>query len=192
MIGYYYYLTKIRPYFTQTERADYTLILFSLLTVLVFGVLGLRPLAAATLRGYTQLQEGERYETELTEKIISLNQAGTSFFSSLEISQLGAIVPEGHTQPQILQALDNDAATAGMTMKGVVFRPQEQVPPIGEIGFYIFDFFASGPDDSLPTFLTELERGQLVQLELLQTSLRLEEGGAELEVSGRGKAFYLR
>ncbi|MEX0888131.1 MAG: hypothetical protein WD940_00630 [Patescibacteria group bacterium] len=192
MVGYYYYLTKIRPYFTQTEKADYTLILFSILTVLVFGLLGIRPLAAATIRAHGQLQEGERYENELTEKILSLNQAGTVFFSSLEISQLGAIVPEGHTQSQIIQALDNDVAAAGMTLRGVVFRPQEQTPASGEIGFYVFDFFAEGPDDSLPAFLTELGRGQLIQLELLQTSLRLEEGGTELEVSGRGKAFYLQ
>lgn len=192
MVGYYYYLTKIRPYFTQPEKSDHTLILFSLVTVLVFGILGLRPLAAATLKAYTQLREGERYETELTGKILALNQAEATFFSSLEISQLGAITPEGHTQPQILQALDNDAAAAGMTLKGVIFRPQEQVPAAGEIDFYIFDFFASGSESSLTAFLKELGEGQLIQLELLQTSLHLEEGGAALEISGRGKAFYLR
>ena len=82
MIGYYYYLTKIRPYFTQTEKTDYTLIIFSLLTVLVFGFFGIRPLATKTLKAYAQLREGERYENELTEKIIALNQAGNSFFSS--------------------------------------------------------------------------------------------------------------
>jgi hypothetical protein len=191
MIGYYYYLTKIRPYFTQTEKADYTLILFTLLTILVFGVLSLRPLAAATLRAYTQLREGERYETELTEKILSLDRAGTVFFSSPEIAQLGAIIPEGHTQPQIIQALDNDARKAGFQLKSVIFRPQKQDPTSGEVGSYVFDFFASGPRGSLITLLRELENGQLIQLDLLQTSLRLGEGGATLEVVGRGKAFYI-
>ena len=62
MIGYYYYLTKIRPYFTQTEKTDYTLIIFSLLTVLVFGFFGIRPLATATLKAYRPLPEGERYQ----------------------------------------------------------------------------------------------------------------------------------
>lgn len=192
MIGYYHYLTKIRPYFTQPERSDSTLIFFTLLTVLIFGIFGLRPLGAATAKAYSQLQEGERYENELTEKILALNQAGASFFSSAEISQLGTIVPEGQTQPQILQALGNDAAAAGITLKSVVFRPLEQDPAPGEVGFYIFNFFASGPRKSLLTFLKGLETGQLIQLELLQTSLRFEEGGTALEIAGRGRAFYLQ
>jgi hypothetical protein len=192
MIGYYYYLTKIRPYFTQTERADYTLLIFSLLTVLIFGFFGFRPLAAAALKAYNQIREGERYETELTEKIISLNQAGSSFFSSTEISQLGAIIPEGHTQPQIIQALDNDAGSAGFLLKSVVFHPQEKTVAAGEINSYVFDFFASGPEKSLIAFLKELEEGQLIQLELFQTSLRRQEGSTSLEIIGRGKAFYLQ
>ncbi|KRT67779.1 MAG: hypothetical protein XU08_C0001G0189 [candidate division WWE3 bacterium CSP1-7] len=192
MIGYYYYLTKIRPYFTQTEKTDYTLIAFSLLTVLVFGFLGIRPLAAAALKAYAQLREGERYENELTEKIIALNQAGNSFFSSAEVSQLGTIIPEGHTQPQIIQALDNDAVSAGFQLKSVVFRPQEKTVSQREINFYVFDFFASGPQKSLVAFIKELEKGQLIQIEFFQTSLRREEGGTSLEVVGRGKAFYLQ
>ena len=191
MVGYYYYLTKIRPYFTQTEKTDYTLMLLSLLTILVFGILGLRPLAAATLNAYRQLQEGERYETQLTEKILSLNQAAATFFSSPEVEQLGGIIPEGHPQPQILQALDRDAGAAEVTIRSIVFRPQEQEPIVGEIGSYTLDFFAAGPQESLVNFLQELEKGQLFQLESLQTALKFEEGGASLEIVGRGKAFYL-
>ena len=192
MIGYYYYLTKIRPYFTQTEKADYTLILFTLLTILVFGVLGLRPLAAATLRAYTQLREGERYETELTEKIVALNQAGTVFFSAPEIAQLGEIIPEGHTQPQIIQALDNDARTAGFQLRSVTFSTPKQSAVSGEVDSYVFNFLALGPQRSLVTLLKELEDGQLIQLDLLQTSLRLGERSTSLEVLGHGKAFYIK
>ncbi|MDP1710570.1 MAG: hypothetical protein Q8L46_01365 [candidate division WWE3 bacterium] len=198
MIGYYYYLTKIRPYFTQTEKADYTLLLFSLFTVLIFGVFGLRPLTIATANAYRQLSEGERYETQLTEKILSLNQAAATFFSSPEIEQLGGIVPDGHTQPQIIQALDRDAAAAGVILRSLVFHPQESgtqdLPDgsqEGKISFYTFDFFATGPEKSLSAFLQELEKDQLLQLESLQTTRQLEEGGASLEMVGRGKAFFL-
>src|SRR3990167_298670 len=190
MIGYYYYLTKIRPYFTQTEKTDYTLIAFSLLTVLVFGFLGIRPLAAAALKAYAQLREGERYENELTEKIIALNQAGNSFFSSAEVSQLGTIIPEGHTQPQIIQALDNDAVSAGFQLKSVVFRPQEKTVSPGETNFYVFDFFASGPQKSLVAFIKELEKGQLIQIEFFQASLRSEERRVGKECRSRWSPYH--
>jgi len=192
MIGYYYYLSKIRPYFVQPEKSDYTLLLFSLLTVLVFGFLGILPLSAKTLEAFTQLREGERYETELAQKIVALNQAGAAFFSAPEISQLGAIIPEGNAQPQILQALDNDAAASGMVLKGVVFRTSEQTPSPGEIGSYVFDFFAEGPERTANAFFKALEQGQLIQLELVQTARRTESGGVRLEISGRGRAFYLQ
>lgn len=192
MVGYYYYLTKIRPYFNQSEKADYTLLIFSLFTVLVFGILGLRPLLAATANAYRQLHEGERYENEITEKILALNQAATVFSEAPEIEQLGEIVPNGHTQPQIIQALDRDAAVSGVTLKSVVFRIPEGEAVSEGVSFYIFDFFAVGPEKSLVSFLQELDKGQLIQLELLQTNRLVEEGGASVEMTGRGKAFYIR
>lgn len=198
MIGYYYYLTKIRPYFNQSQKADYTLLLFSLFTVLIFGIFGLRPLIAATVNAYRQLSEGERYETQLTEKILALNQAAANFFSSPEIERLGAIVPEGRAQPQIIQALDRDAAAGGVTLRSVVFRPQENGEPNlpddsleSEINFYTFEFFGTGPEKSLTSFLAELQEGQLIQLEFLQATRQLEEGDHSLEMAGRGKAFYI-
>lgn len=198
MIGYYYYLTKIRPYFNQTQKADYTLLLFSLFTFLVFGIFGLRPLIAATVNAYRQLSEGERYETQLTEKILSLNQAAANLFSSPEIEQLGGIVPEGRAQPQIIKALDRDAAAGGVTLRSVVFHPQENGTPVlpngspeSKISFYTFDFFGTGPEKSLTSFLVELQEGQLIQLEFLQTTRQIEEGSASLEMAGRGKAFYI-
>lgn len=190
MIGYYYYLTKIRPYFTQSEKTDYTLIIFTVLTVLIFGAFGLRPLISSTTRAYTQLRNGERYETDLVEKIGAINQASANFFSAADsLGNLGAIVPEGPSQPQVIQELDRDAGTAGITLKSVAFRPPEGKGS-GVIGTHVFDFFATGPDTQLLPFLDELESGQLLELQSINTNLRLEEGGTTMEINGRAVSFF--
>ncbi len=192
MVGYYYYLTKIRPYFTQSERADYSLLTLTLITILIFGVLGLRPLISSTASAYAQLQQGKEYEAVLTEKILAVNQAATNFFSaSNEIEQLSGIVPEGPSQPQVIQELDRDAGTAATILKSISFHPQEE-KQTGAVGSYIFDLFATGTEGQLLPFLKELEKGQLLELQSLQTSLRFEQGGATLEVVARAKAFFIR
>ena len=192
MIGYYYYLTKIRPYFTQSEKTDYTLLLFTLLTVLLFGAFGLRPLISSSVRAYSQLKDGERYETQLAEKIVAINQASTNLFSAADaLGDLGGIVPEGSSQPQVIQELDRDAGTALVTLKSVTFRPQEE-EQAGKVGSHTFDFFATGTDSQLLPFLEELESGQLLEIQALQTNLRFEEGGRTMEMIGRAKSFFIR
>ncbi len=192
MIGYYYYLTKIRPYFTQSEKTDYTLLIFTILTVFFFGAFGIRPLISSTVRAYTQLKDGERYETQLADKIGAINQASANFFSSAEsLGNLGGIVPEGPSQPQVIQELDRDAGTAGITLKSVSFRPPEGGES-GRVGTHTFDFFATGSDTQLLPFLNELEKGQLLEIQALQTNLRFEEGGRTMEVIGRAASFFIR
>jgi len=191
MVGYYYYLTKIRPYFTQSERADYSLLILSVLTILIFGVFGLLPLISSTVKAYSQLRDGKRYESALAENINAINQASANFLSaSSEIEKLSAIVPEGPSQPQVIRALGQDAGAAAMTLQSVSFHPQED--QAGAVGFYTLDLFATGGQNRLLSFLKNLEKGQLLELQSLQTNLRSEEGKTTLEVSAQVKAFFIK
>lgn len=192
MIGYYYYLTKIRPYLTQSEKTDYTLLFLTLLTVLLFGAFGLRPLISSSVRAYSQLKDGERYETQLVEKIVAINQASANLSSAQDaLGNLGGIMPEGPSQPQVIQELDQDAGAALVTLKSVVFHPQGEEGP-ERVGTHTFDFFATGADTQLLSFLNELEKGQLLEIQALQTNLRSEEGGRTMEIIGRARSFFIR
>lgn len=186
MIGYYSYLAKIRPYFNQAEKTDYTLIFLTILTLALFGVLGLRPLLSSTFGAYSQLKEGKIYEATLVEKSIALEQAQHNLLSlSPQLDDLNEIVPKGTSQPDLLQELFQDAGEAGITLEAVNFHEGDGS------GEESFDLSASGPTEGLTVFLEALEKGRLVAIDSLQTILQSEEGGDFWTVIIEGRSFFI-
>lgn len=187
MLGYYYYTSKIRPYLTEPEKSAYTTGSFTFMIIIFFGFLIFKPLLASTMEIYSELRAGSTYETVLTEKLIALDQAERSLSSiTSQMDSLEEVVPQGSSQPNLIQELSEDAGQAGVTLDTISFeKPEEATNLIS------FNFFATGPTESLTLLLEELEKGRLVSLKELKVTLRQDEKQRTWNIAIKGGALFI-
>lgn len=68
----------VRPYLGDTPRKKYTLAGLSIATIIIFGLLGIRPALLSALTARNTLMRGEHYSQELASKISALKQVEES------------------------------------------------------------------------------------------------------------------
>lgn len=189
MLGYYSYLRRIRPYFFLTARPDYTILLLSLLTIIVFGVFGFRPLLSTTFFEYFEVQKGKAYEETLLQKIEALTKAkGNLSAIANRMGEIDATVPNGSSQSALIQELSLDAGRSGVELSALTFRERKTT---GTIGNDVFELAASGEEANLIRFLQELEKGRLIKIDSWQVVLRRESFGRGMVVAVKGGAFFI-
>jgi len=169
-------------------RAGLPLLLLSLLTLTLFGFFGLRPLLISTLSVYSQLRGGAAYEVALAAQIEALASAKKNFAGVEErLEEIEAAIPQGPSQPELIQELSLDAGRGGVDLRSVFFRGREEG---GEIGSDIFDLAAEGEGEGLVPFLKELEEGRLIVIESLQAVLRREKGREFWGITIGGRSLF--
>jgi hypothetical protein len=182
MIGYYYYTTKIRPYLTEPERSSYSFGFLTVLTIILFGFLVLRPIVSSSYNAYLELKSAASYNSALSEKMISLNQAKANFgIISSKLDQIEAAVPKGVSQPELIQELAADAGEAGATLNSTSFKDEDT-----------FTMSLTGPTAGLTSLMEALEEGRVITLEGVQASLRQAETINLWDISVEGKAVYIQ
>ncbi|MCG2685934.1 type 4a pilus biogenesis protein PilO [Candidatus Parcubacteria bacterium] len=107
----YKYLRSIRPYLTQPEKKVYTIVGMTLLSLLIFIPLAIRPTLITLSRLLKEIEDGQTALAQLDTKIAALSQAQTNY-RQLEPDRnlLKSALPDAPTVDELLEDL---ALTAG-------------------------------------------------------------------------------
>lgn len=106
----------LRPYLSDTPKKKYTLAGLSILTVILFGLLGIYPALKSAVTTYGVLRQGQHYSQQLDIKIAALKSA-----EELQVRYAPQIklLPkdQGHDQVtgQIIEEITTLAETSGVS-----------------------------------------------------------------------------
>lgn len=163
------------------------LLVLSLLTPLLFGFVGIGLLAKDTATLNSMIKEGRVYDAALAEKLSALDRAREELEQvrpKLEVIEKA--IPTSAIQADLLEELFTDSVQGGLVLSAVSFSEREKE------GFLTSDSFSLALEGARPTltpFLEELEKGRLIQIELISYSQSETEESGMITVKAKSFSY---
>jgi len=172
----YKYLRRVRPYLTQPEKKVYTIVGMTLLALLVFIPLAIRPTLTTLSRLLKEIEDGQTALVKLDTKIAALSQAQTNY-RQLEPDQnlLESALPDTATVDELLEDLALTAGRHHLSLES--FQTKKVVPPTGDRRRHTlnFDIEFKGAFENFEKALAEIEANprllKVAQVTVAQSSL---------------------
>lgn len=172
MIGYRYYHQNIRPYLYETEKKKYSLLGFTLFSLVFFGAFAVRPSLVTISELLEQIERAREAEIILEQKIKDLSQAQITYQSlgkDLELTE--EALPVEASVPDILQRLALIGGRYNVDVLKTSFGdPEGDIVP--------FTVTLSGQFRDVERSITAMESG-VRQMNIKK--IKITQGGKELE-----------
>lgn len=175
MIGYRYYHQNIRPYLYDTEKKKYSLLGFTLFSLVFFGAFAIRPSLVTIFGLWGELEKAREAEAILEQKIKDLSQSQILYQSlGKDLILVEEALPHSAQVPAVLQRLALVGGRFNVSVLNAKFEPIE----IGSGGlrFLPFSVTLSGQFKDLKQAITALESG-VRQLNIKK--VKITQGGKE-------------
>jgi len=181
---------KILPFgLRRNLEGEYCTLLLALLTILLFGPIGIRSLLAEAAATHAELAYGAAYDEKLAAKIAALEEAKEEL-SKITPTQQKAIntaVPDAPTQAELVEELSIDSGRAEFLLRTISFLGKEEV---GDgIATENFECALKGSPSKLIGLLDEIAKGRLISIEKLRFSWS-DTASTDIEISLTAKSFY--
>lgn len=179
MIGYKYYHRRIRPYFYAPQKKPYTFLGMTLLSLVIFGALAIRPSLATIFRLTQEVKEARAASGILEQKINDLSQAQINYqLFKKDLSLVDEALPAEADVPYLLEQLALVAGNHNILLRETKF---EAVAEDAELGVNVLPFTVKveGTLSDVEKLVAELEEG-VRQIDF--EKVKIAEGGAEVEL----------
>ncbi len=176
VIGYKYYGRNIRPYLYSPEKKHYTILGFTLFSLVVFGAFAIRPSLFTISKLNREVKKAREAKTLLEEKTNNLSQAQINYQLALEDLELvDKALPKSASVPAILENLALAAGRNNVVLSETTF---EEAGGDGSLKTLPFTVTVAGDFASVEKFISELENG-VRQMDVQR--VKMSRGGEKLE-----------
>lgn len=192
---YYHY---IKPLIRNRTVRTYSSVIFSLITITIFGLFAIKPTLATIVSLQKSIAEQQHILDALNNKSLNLAQ-GRKNYDNLDpqaIAKLNNLLPNSTSLPSLIASLESLAQLHQASISGLQFQPTELVgqpttlaknASLKEIDFTLN---VHGSFSQLTNFLQALEKTRRL-ITISSVNFGKSEGGP-LVLSINAKAYYLK
>ena len=168
-------------------RSNRWVLFILLLSFLLFGIWGIRPLVSEISLMREEIEKGNLHQKSIEQNINTLKEAETTLLEFEEqISLLGEAVPDNRSQPEMMEELALDGAKSGFYLQSLVF-PDTEIIKQEKGAVYPIPFtalFRSGLT-GLNQFMEELSKGRLLRINSIRYGEKKKKCGTNYRVQLR-------
>lgn len=168
---------------------DYVVFLLILLSLTLFGVLGIRPLMLDISFLRLEIRSGRVYEEALERKITDLDEGKAKLAQiTTKLEIIDEAVPNEPLQAEFIEEMAMDGGKAGFSLTSTHFKGGETREGVS---FESFECVFKGGSLNIIPLLTEIEEGRLIKIKSLKYTQETQSKGRDLlTVSVSGENFY--
>lgn len=156
--GYRYYHRYVLPLISEEDKKAYAILTLSLLALIVFGGLAIRP-ALITLFGLRrELKEGRQLYEQLEDKINNINVASHNLRQLQEqLSLTEQALPDGPHTPELLSTISALFEQNSLIIQTAIVNPVHPHPNWPQVGVVPIHLYIRGPSANVFQTIADLE-----------------------------------